>query len=71
MKWDNLPTELIKLILHFRKSFVESKIASYIQASWKKYKTKILIGRFKLLKNIKQFKEWNPDINTFILRSKL
>jgi hypothetical protein len=71
MKWDNLPTEIIQLIFLFRKNFVESKIASYIQASWKKYKTKILIGRFKLLKNIKQFKEWNPNINTFILRSKL
>lgn len=53
MKWDNLPTEIIQLIFLFRKNFVESKIASYIQASWKKYKTKILIRRFKLLKNIK------------------
>lgn len=71
MKWDFLPAEIIQLIWKFRRHLVEARIATYIQTRWKKYKTKILIGRFKLLKNIKQFKEWNPDINTFILRSKL
>tara|TARA_Y100000389_G_scaffold203662_1_gene252913 strand:- start:1511 stop:1729 length:219 start_codon:yes stop_codon:yes gene_type:complete len=72
MKWDDLPIEIIEIILKERKySMCKNYCASYIQSHWKKYRTKVLIGRFKMLRHIKIFKYYNPNILEFIIRSKL
>ena len=72
MKWDNLPNELINKILSYRRNLILTKISSIkIQSIWRMYRTKVLIGRFKMLKYLKEFKKWNPSINIFIKRSKL
>ena len=72
MKWDNLPNELINKILSYRRYLILTKISSIkIQSIWRMYRTKVLIGRFKMLKYLKEFKKWNPSINIFIERSKL
>tara|TARA_B100000085_G_scaffold230236_1_gene216701 strand:- start:440 stop:595 length:156 start_codon:yes stop_codon:yes gene_type:complete len=38
---------------------------------WKCYKTRVLIGRFKMLKYLKEFRLFNPTLKEFLLRSKL
>ena len=73
MNWDSLPKEIIELIMFYRKQLTcgDTKNIIKIQSLWRHYKTKILIDRFKMLKYIKDFRIWNPNINEFIIRSKL
>jgi len=72
MKWDNLPYDIIKIILKYRRFLTcENNIAILIQKNWKKYRTKILISRFFMLRYLKDFRDWNPDIITFLSKSKL
>ena len=72
MMWDNLPHEIIEYILYYRKIITcQIPAAIKIQSIWKCYKTKILIGRFTMLRYLKDFREWNPSIQYFISRSKL
>ena len=42
-----------------------------IQKQWYKYRTKVLIGRFHMLRYLKDFRMWNPTIDEFLSRSKL
>jgi len=72
MKFYDLPDDIISLIMFFRKIKTASKKAtSYIQAHWFGYRTRILLTRFKMLKHLKEFREFNPSIKQFLLRSKL
>ena len=72
MKFDNLPYDIIKLIFYFRKHLTASNKASkYIQSHWIGYRIRILLARFKMLKYLKEFREFNPSIKQFLLRSKL
>ena len=72
MKWDELPDELKRYILIFRKLLTcENPAAIKIQSIWHCYRTRILIGRFHMLRYLKDFRIWNPSINEFIERSKL
>ena len=72
MNWDNLPDEIINIIMYFRKlSSCGDKASTYIQSKWRLYKTKVLIGRFRLLRYLKDFRIWNPTIQDFITKSKL
>ena len=68
--WDYLPNEIIKIILTFRKKITCQEPASIkIQSIWKCYRTRALIGRFKMLRYLKDFRIWNPTIQTFLARS--
>ena len=72
MSWDELPEEIIKYILFFRNyKTLSVNCALKIQSIWKCYKTKILIQRYKLLRYLKDFRIWNPNIQVFLLRSRL
>ena len=72
MKWEELPCDLIYLILKYRRLVTCGYNASlYIQKIWRSYKIKVLIGRYRLLRYLKEFRLWNPNINEFIIRSKL
>ena len=72
MNWDKLPNELIKKILNYRKIFTCGNIcANKIISIWKCYKIRVLIGRFKMLRYLKDFRLFNPNIKVFLLRSKL
>ena len=72
MNWDSLPNDIIYKILNYRNYFILTKISSIkIQSKWRMYRTKVLIGRFKMLRYLKEFRLWNPSINLFIERSKL
>ena len=72
MNWDSLPVELIKIILSFRKNLTCDKYSAIkIQSLWRTYKIRVLVGRFKMLRYLKDFRVWNPNLNEFITRSKL
>lgn len=68
--WDELPNEIIKIILIYRKKTTCQEPASIkIQSTWKYYRTRVLIGRFKMLRYLRDFRIWNPSIQTFLARS--
>lgn len=70
--WDDLPDEIINYIMFFRKLKTSGfKASTKIQSLWKCYKTRVLIGRFNMLRYLKDFRHWNPSIQEFLLRSRL
>ena len=72
MKWDDLPVDIVNYIMNFRKlNTLGFKASTKIQSSWKCYRTRVLIGRFKMLRYLKDFRRWNPSIQDFLLRSRL
>tara|TARA_B100001093_G_C26842477_1_gene1021207 strand:+ start:2111 stop:2329 length:219 start_codon:yes stop_codon:yes gene_type:complete len=72
MKWDDLPVEIVNYIMDFRKLKTSGyKASTKIQCIWKCYRTRVLIGRYKMLRYLKDFKIWNPNIQEFLLRSRL
>ena len=72
MKWDNIPDDVIKIILYHRKIVTCGKeCVNKIIATWKCYKTRVLIGRFKMLRYLRDFRLFNPSIKIFLLKSKL
>ena len=72
MNWDNLPDDIIKYIMYHRKlKTCYNKPIYKIQSIWRCYRTRVLIGRFKMLRYLKEFKIYNPNIFDFINRSKL
>ncbi len=72
MNWDSLPDDIIKIILKLRREITcSNKAVKYIQSKWNSYRTRILIGRFHMLRYLKDFREWNPTLEEFLSRSKL
>lgn len=72
MNWNKLPNELIKKILNYRKILTCGNICvNKIISIWKCYKIRVLIGRFKMLRYLKDFRLFNSNIKVFLLRSKL
>ena len=72
MNWNNLPDDLVRYILFFRKLLMcNHPAATKIQSVWNCYRIRVLIGRFHMLRYLKDFKKWNPTINEFLKRSKL
>ena len=72
INWDSLPDDIIKIILNFRREITcGNQVVKYIQDKWKKYRIHILIGRFHMLKYLKDFREWNPTLEEFLSRSRL
>jgi hypothetical protein len=68
--WNQLPNEIIKIILKYRKlSTCQEPASIKIQSTWKCYRTRVLIGRFKMLRYLRDFRIWNPTIQTFLVRS--
>ena len=72
MIWDELPDDLIKHILYLRKYETCKKYASTkIQATWKSYKTRVLISRYMLVRFYKDFKVYNPTFQIFFKKARL
>ena len=72
MNWDSMPDDIIRIILILRREITcGNNAVKYIQQKWKKYRTRILIGRFNMLRYLKDFREWNPTLQEFLSRSRL
>ena len=68
--WYLLPYDIIELIISIRMTTL-NKMSIKIQSTWRCYKTRVLIGRFRLLKYLQDFRQFNPNIQEFVLRSRL
>ena len=68
--WKSLPDDIGYIILYI---IINNRIKNTIkiQSIWRCYRVRVLIGRFKLLRYIKEFREYNYSIDYFISRSKL
>lgn len=72
MNWDELPQEIINIILSYRKIFTcDNYCATKIKSAWVCYRTRVLIGRFRMLRYLRDFRELNPTLQEFLLRSRL
>lgn len=72
MNWDSLPQEIINIILSYRKIFTcANYCATKIKSTWLCYRTRVLIGRFRMLRYLREFRELNPTLREFLLRSRL
>lgn len=72
MNWDELPLEIKRIIFNYRKILTcGNSCANKIINKWRCYKTRVLIGRFKMLMYLKDFRMFNPNLKQFLLRSKL
>ena len=72
MNWDLLPYDITNLIFIFRKKLMYFKFSIIkIQSMWRLYRIKKLFSRYMLLRYIKEFRYYNPNINIFFQKSKL
>ena len=62
--WSDLPDDIQLYILTIR-------AATSIQARWRGYRVKVLLGRFRLLRYVRVFAEFNATIQIFMSRSHL
>ena len=62
--WDAQPCDLIWYILAWR-------AAPRVQSAWRGYRTRVLLGRFRLLRYFRIFRRFNPDVRVFLARSRL
>ena len=67
-----LPNDIILLILHIRAvDHLRNTSVTLLQRAWRGYRTRVLLGRFRMLRYLAAFREWNPDITTFLQRARL
>lgn len=66
--WASLPDDLIGLILVFHD---QGAAATTLQKNWRRYRTRVLVARFKMLRCLRIFREFNRDVFCFLERSRL
>ena len=72
MHWDSLPSELKTCIMEWRTVLmVPHGAARRIQRRWRVYRTRVLIGRFRMLRYLLAFQQWNPSVSTFLANASL
>lgn len=72
MNWDSLPSELINIILRYRRLLTcGNYCATKIQSAWHSYHIRKLLRRFKMLRYLCEFRELNQNLRDFLLRSRL
>jgi hypothetical protein len=63
-----LPPDLVAYVLQWRDRLAA---AEAVQSAWRGYRTRILIHRFAMLRYLAAFREWNPDLLSFLARARL
>ena len=72
MTWETLPTDVTLHILALRgRMRHEDASACRVQRIWRGYRLRIMLGRFRMLRYLAAFREWNPDVGTFLRRARL
>lgn len=70
--WDDLPSEVrvhIARMAHREERTNAAALA--VQRAWAGYRTRILIGRFRMLQYLREFLLWNPSLSEFMRRARL
>ena len=71
--WDDLPSDLVSLVWSWRRSLqcALPLAASRIQSAWRRYRVLVLVGRFRMLRYLHDFRAWNPSLSAFLHRARL
>lgn len=75
--WAALPDDLGRLICRgvardaARRVGMRHAAARRIQAAYRRYRALVLLGRFRMLRYLHDFRDWNPDLAVFLRRSRL
>ena len=70
--WDRLPLDLAVFILQERQVAIRrERAASRVQRAWRGYRVRVLCGRFRMLRYLWPFREFNPNLPVFLRRAKL
>lgn len=66
--WDALPWELrVRIAAMARRE----RAAIAVQRTWSGYRTRVLMGRFRMLRYLREFRTWNPTLSAFLSRARL
>lgn len=67
-----LPNDIILKIISIRgKALREEAAVVCVQRHWKGYRVRALLERFRILRYLRVFMEYNPCIRVFIKRARL
>lgn len=66
--WDALPHDVTILIL--RTCRLEGA-STLIQRRWRSYRVRVLVGRFRMLRYLRVFRDFNPSLDVFLQRARL
>lgn len=69
--WDDLPPDVVRVIWSWRRRGVLGRAATRVQSAWRRYRTLVLMGRFRTLRHLADFRAWNPSVRTFLRRARL
>lgn len=71
-RWHDLPEDVTVYILQLRAQMLRRLNNSVkIQARWRCYRTFVLVARFKMLRYLATFRDYNPCASIFIRRARL
>ena len=68
--WSELPDDLARCVLAHHAA-ARRRAAARAQAAWRGYRCRVLVGRFRLLRNLRPFRDFNPRAGDFVRRSRL
>jgi hypothetical protein len=70
--WSDLPLDITLYILALRNEMLRAeRAAARAQSAWRGYRTRVLLGRFRMLRYLRAFREWNPNVAVFLRRARL
>ena len=70
--WSDLPEELRLVIWgEWADAGLATRACVRVQRAWRGYRTRVLLGRFGMLRYLKSFREWDPPVATFLLLARL
>lgn len=72
MVWHALPNDVARDILRrVCASRRHDRAVVCVQRSWRGYRTRVLVGRFRMLRYLHEFRAWNPTVGQFLHRARL
>lgn len=66
--WDHLPSDVTRHILWLTS---RENAACRVQRAWHGYRTRVLLGRFRMLRYLQAFRVFNPSVGCFLRRARL
>lgn len=70
--WSSLPPDLTVYVLELRALCIRrERSAQAVQCHWLGYRTRVLLGRYRLLQYLRVFREYNSDASEFMRRARL